>query len=138
MHGIRVFFQSFDAILFGAMMFLTFIGLVTMYSYQGDNVYFNRQLWWIGIAVLTFVVALLPDYRFFRIGNTTFFVFIATVAALILVLFIGDITLGAQSRFNFGFFSLQPSDPAKLVLIIVLLFKETFDSQLLVKSFDLT
>jgi rod shape determining protein RodA len=28
--------------------------------------------------------------------------------------------LGAQSRFDFGFFSLQPSDPAKLVLIAVL------------------
>lgn len=33
---------------------------------------------------------------------------------------IGEVTLGAQSRFDFGFFSLQPSDPAKLVLIIVL------------------
>jgi rod shape determining protein RodA len=30
------------------------------------------------------------------------------------------VTLGAQSRFNLGFFSLQPADPAKLVLIIVL------------------
>jgi rod shape determining protein RodA len=37
-----------------------------------------------------------------------------------LVLFIGEVTLGAQSRFNLGFFSLQPADPAKLVLIAVL------------------
>ena len=34
--------------------------------------------------------------------------------------FFGEITLGAQSRFDLGFFSLQPSDPAKLVLIIIL------------------
>jgi rod shape determining protein RodA len=33
---------------------------------------------------------------------------------------IGEVTLGAQSRFDLGFFSLQPSDPAKLVLIVVL------------------
>jgi rod shape determining protein RodA len=39
---------------------------------------------------------------------------------LLLVLVIGEITLGAQSRFDLGLFSLQPSDPAKLVLIIVL------------------
>jgi len=39
---------------------------------------------------------------------------------LVLVLFVGEITLGAQSRFDLGFFSLQPSDPAKLVLIAVL------------------
>ena len=105
MHGLRVFFQSFDGILFVAMLLLTFFGLVTMYSYQGENIYFNKQLWWIGIAVMTFVLALLPDYRFFRVGNTTFFVYLATIIALILVLVIGEVTLGAQSRFNFGFFS---------------------------------
>lgn len=120
MHGIRVFFRSFDFILFGAMLFLTLMGLVTMYSYQGDNAYFNRQLLWIGVAVGAFLLALLPDYRFFRQGNTTFFFYVGIVLTLILVLFIGEVTLGAQSRFNLGFFSLQPADPAKLILIIVL------------------
>lgn len=120
MHGIRVFFQSFDVLLFSAMMFLVGVGLATMYSYQGDNAYFSRQLIWVALAVIMFVVALIPDYRFFRVGNTTFFVYLATVFSLILVLFIGEVTLGAQSRFDLGFFSLQPSDPAKLVLIVVL------------------
>ncbi len=120
MHGLRVFFQSFDVILFGTVVLLTCLGLVTMYSYQGDNAYFNRQLLWIGIALGAFFLALLPDYRFFRTGNTTFFFYVGIVLALILVLFIGEITLGAQSRFDFGFFSLQPADPAKLILIIVL------------------
>jgi rod shape determining protein RodA len=36
------------------------------------------------------------------------------------VLFVGVVTLGAKSRFNIGIFSIQPSDPAKLILIIVL------------------
>ena len=120
MHGLRVFFQSFDIILFTSVILLTSLGLATMYSYQGDNAYFNRQLLWIGIALMAFFLALLPDYRFFRTGNTTFFFYIGIIVALILVLFIGEITLGAQSRFNFGFFSLQPADPAKLILIIVL------------------
>lgn len=120
MHGLRTFFHSFDWLLFGAALFLTLIGLVTMYSYQGENFYFHRQLWWIGVSVLACVLALLPDYRFLRIGNTTFFLFLTIVFALVLVLFIGEITLGAQSRFDLGFFSLQPADPAKLVLIIVL------------------
>lgn len=120
MHGLRVFFQSFDVILFGTVVILTSLGLATMYSYQGDNAYFNRQMLWIGIALGAFFLALLPDYRFFRTGNTTFFFYIGIVLALILVLFIGEITLGAQSRFDLGFFSLQPADPAKLILIIVL------------------
>lgn len=120
MHGLRVFFQSFDIILFGTVVLLTSLGLVTMYSYQGDNLYFNRQLLWIGVALGAFFLALLPDYRFFRTGNTTFFFYVGIVLALILVLFIGEVTLGAQSRFDLGFFSLQPADPAKLILIIVL------------------
>ena len=39
---------------------------------------------------------------------------------LVLVLFLGETVKGPQSRFDFGFFSLQPSAPAKLVLIAVL------------------
>ena len=120
MHGLRVFFQSFDVVLFGTVVLLTLLGLATMYSYQGDNAYFNRQILWIGVALVAFFATLLPDYRFFRTGNTTFFFYIGIVLALILVLFIGEITLGAQSRFDLGFFSLQPADPAKLILIIVL------------------
>lgn len=120
MRGIRVFFQSFDLILFGTVLLLSLAGLVTMYSYQGNNAYFHQQILWISVATVALLLSLLPDYRFFRAGNTTFYFYAAIVASLILVLFIGEITLGAQSRFNFGFFSLQPSDPAKLILIIVL------------------
>ncbi len=114
------FFQGLDIYLVGATLILTALGLVTMYSYQGDNLYFDRQIIWIGIALFLMVLALIPDYRFLRIGNTTFGLFLFFTFLLILVLFIGEVTLGAQSRFNLGFFSLQPADPAKLVLIAVL------------------
>jgi rod shape determining protein RodA len=65
-------------------------------------------------------VAVVPDYRLLRTGNTVFYFFLSILVLLVLVLFVGEITLGAQSRFDLGFFSLQPSDPAKLILIIVL------------------
>jgi rod shape determining protein RodA len=120
MHFLRSLFSGFDVLLFGAAFALTLLGLVTMYSYQGDNLYFNRQVIWIGVALCLMCVALIPDYRFLRIGNTTFALFLFFAFLLVLVLFIGEVTLGAQSRFNFGFFSLQPADPAKLVLIAVL------------------
>ncbi len=120
MRLLRSFFQGLDVYLVGATLILTLLGLVTMYSYQGDNLYFNRQIIWIGIALFLMVVALIPDYRFLRIGNTTFGLFLFFTFLLILVLVIGEVTLGARSRFNFGLFSLQPSDPAKLVLIAVL------------------
>jgi rod shape determining protein RodA len=116
----RTLFRGFDLTLFVGVIGLALMGLVTMYSHVGDNAYFDRQLIWIGIATTALFLAIVPDYRFLRLGNTAFFLYLSVVALLILVLFVGEITLGAQSRFNLGFFSFQPSDPAKLILIIVL------------------
>lgn len=118
--GLRTLWAGFDWILVGAALVLTFFGLVTMYTFSGDNTFFDRQLLNIGVSVAVMLLALVPDYRFLRVGNTAFIVFVLSVLSLILVLFIGEVTLGARSRFDLGFFSLQPSDPAKLVLIIVL------------------
>lgn len=120
MRAIASLFKGLDLYLVSSALILTVLGLVTMYSYQGDNLYFDRQVIWIGIALILMTVALIPDYRFLRIGNTTFILFLFFTFLLVLVLFIGEVTLGAQSRFNLGFFSLQPADPAKLVLIAVL------------------
>lgn len=120
MEQLRTLFGGFDLVLFLGVMGLTTMGLTTMYSHVGDNAFFDRQLVWIIIATIALFVAIVPDYRFLRMGNTAFYVYLSIVALLILVLFVGEITLGAQSRFDLGFFSFQPSDPAKLVLIIVL------------------
>jgi len=120
MKSIRSLLAGFDLWLFGAAMALTLMGLVTMYTFQGDNVFFERQIYWILISLFIMTIVMIPDYRFLRVGNTTFILYLLSVASLVLVLFIGEVTLGAQSRFDLGFFSLQPSDPAKLVLIAVL------------------
>ncbi len=120
MRTLRSLFSGIDIYLLGAALILTGMGLVTMYSFEGNNFFFERQLVWIGSAITLMFLAMLPDYRFLRVGNATFLIYLFFIFLLVLVLFIGEITLGAQSRFDFGFFSLQPSDPAKLVLIAVL------------------
>lgn len=117
---IQSLFSGFDPILFSATLVLTLMGLVTMYSFETDNVYFKNQVVWIVISVGVMLTALIPDYRFLRTGNIAFYLFTFFTALLILVLMIGEVTLGAQSRFDLGFFSFQPSDPAKIVLVIVL------------------
>lgn len=120
MSFLRNIFAGFDPWLFGSALTLSLIGLITMFTFQGDNGYFDRQVWWILLSIVVFTIAMIPDYRFLRSGNTTFYFYVLAVFSLVLVLFIGEVTLGAQSRFDLGFFSLQPSDPAKLVLIAVL------------------
>jgi rod shape determining protein RodA len=102
------------------MISLAFLGLVTMYSHEGSNLYFNRQLIWIAISTFVFFLALIPNYRFLRRGNIVFFLYLAVIVMLIGVSFLGEDVMGARQRFDFGFFSLQVSDPAKLVLIALL------------------
>jgi rod shape determining protein RodA len=120
MSQLRTFLGGFDSVLFFSVLSLSLLGLVTMYSHEGNNAFFNRQIIWILLATVALFVAMVPDYRFLRSGNIAFFLYVTTICLLLLVLVIGEITLGAQSRFDLGLFSLQPSDPAKLVLIIVL------------------
>lgn len=120
MRFLRTLFTSIDWWLISAVIFLSLLGLVTMYTFDGDNSYFEKQVAWILIAFLGLIIAIIPDYRFLRTGNTTFFIYLIILFLLVLVLFIGETVKGAQSRFDLIFFSLQPSDPAKLVLIAIL------------------
>lgn len=116
----RTLFGSIDWWLISSVFLLTLLGLVTMYTFDGDNSYFQKQVWWIIIATCGMTLAIIPDYRFLRNGNTTFYIYLNILFLLFLVLFVGATVKGAQSRFDLFFFSLQPSDPAKLVLIAVL------------------
>lgn len=116
----RSLLGGLDWLLVVPVLSLTALGLVTMYAPTGESLYFERQLVWIGIAFLAMLVALIPDYRFLRTGNTAFVSYLVLVLSLVAVLLVGSVTLGAQSRFDFGFFSIQPADPAKLILVIIL------------------
>jgi len=120
MWTLRTIFAGFDWVLFLAAAILTFFGLVTMYTFVGENTFFERQIINIAISIGVMFLAMIPDYRFLRVGNTSFILYLLMLCALILVLFVGEVTLGARSRFDLGLFSVQPADFAKVVLIIVL------------------
>lgn len=117
---LRSIFSGFDYWLFGAAFLLSLLGLATLYTFHGDNNYFNRQIIWIAASLFVMFAAMVPDYRFLRSGNTTFLLYVTSVALLGLVLFVGEITLGAQSRFDLGLLSFQPAELSKLILIAVL------------------
>lgn len=117
---LRALWQGFDVYLVAASLGLAGMGLATMYSYQGENIFYERQIIWIGISLVLMLLAMLPDYRFLRIGNAAFAAYVVILIALVGILFFGEIALGAQQRFDLGFFSVQPSELAKIVLIIVL------------------
>jgi len=67
-------------------------------------------------AVFVFIISF--DYQELLFWNYPFYVLICFL--LILSYFVGDSAGGAQRWINLGFFKLQPSEPAKLMLVISL------------------
>lgn len=120
MRFIRSLFGGFDAWLFVATCILTLLGLATMYTFEGDNLFFERQIIWIVISLVALFMVLVPDYRFLRTSSAAFILYVSIVTLLVLVLVFGTTIKGAQSRFDIGFLSIQPSEYAKLILIAVL------------------
>ncbi|HYF10587.1 MAG TPA: FtsW/RodA/SpoVE family cell cycle protein [Candidatus Paceibacterota bacterium] len=111
---------SIDWVLVAALAPILGAGLITMNSFEGENYFFEKQLVLLGIGLLVFFGASALDVRFLRRTGVLVFLFLGTIATLLLLFAVGSVFKGAQSWFNLGLFAVQPSDPAKLVLVLVL------------------
>lgn len=112
--------RHIDWVLLCAALLITAAGLVTMNSFTGENYFFEKQLGWVLVAVLVFFALASVDFHFLRRTGVIVSLFLGMVAVLLLILLVGNVVSGARSWFDFGGFALQPSDPAKLVLILLL------------------
>ena len=113
-------FSHIDWFIFISALAISLFGLVTMRSFSAENFFFDKQLVWICIAVAAFFAASIPEYGFLRRTPVLTALFVAVVFSLALIYLFGSIVKGAQNRFNLGFLSVQPSDPAKLLLVMML------------------
>lgn len=113
-------FAHIDWVVLAAAVVISLLGLATMRSFSWENLFFERQAIWIALGIAAFFLASIPEYGFLRRTQVIAGLFIATTAVLGLIYVFGSIVLGSQNRFDLGLFALQPSDPAKIVLIAVL------------------
>lgn len=113
-------FAHIDWFLLLSALAISLLGLVTMRSFSAENAYFERQIVWIGLSLVVFFIACLPEYRFLRRTPIVIAMFALVTVVLGLIYFLGSIIMGSQNRFDLGLFFVQPSDPAKVALIILL------------------
>ncbi|AJY76438.1 putative lipid II flippase FtsW [Paenibacillus beijingensis] len=119
-----------DFLLLILTLVLTGFGLVMVFSassniaavsdiYRHDALYFiKRQLIW---AILgTFVMLLLMNIRYSVFKKGFALLLIPVLILLILVPFVGKEINGARSWFGVGSLGIQPTEPAKLALILYL------------------
>jgi rod shape determining protein RodA len=109
-----------DWILFLVTLPMLAAGLSTMHSFTGDSAFAFRQFLWIVASIIAFFGISMVDVRFLRSRSTSTILFIGSVAILTALFLIGKVSHGAANWINFGLFSFQPSDFAKLALVIIL------------------
>jgi len=113
------------------LMFLTLIltgfGIVMVFSASsataaiefGDSLYFTKRQMVFALAGI-FLMIILMNIRFQKWKKLIFPIFLLAVIMLVLVLFIGEVRNGARSWFQIGPFGGQPTEFAKLAVIIYL------------------
>ncbi len=109
-----------DWAMFLAIVPIVFAGLFTMNSFSDANAFFNRQIIWILISFTVFFFFSTIDFKFLRKTGIVFGSYVGIVIVLILLFLLATATKGAQGWFSLGAFSIQPSEFAKLVLILLL------------------
>lgn len=106
--------------LFVPAFLISLAGLITMNSFSGAQHFFVRQIVWILVAVAVFFAAHFVDWRFLRQTRVLVPLFIGTIIVLLMLFVLGHVSNGAKSWFSIGGFALEPSDPAIIVLILML------------------
>ncbi len=102
-----------------ALVFLGCIGLAFIFSAQLSqtaNDWWKQIIWLVGGAGVYLAVSLV-DYR--RWLGVWHWFYLGCLLLLVLVLMpgVGDSRFGAQRWLDFGFFTLQPSEPAKVAVL---------------------
>lgn len=112
-------FRRADWPLLAAVFLLIGIGLLEIHSFAPDL--FWRQVVWAGLAVFSFALFMLADYRIFRNhGGFLALLYVATLISLGGLLIFAPTTRGVQGWFRVGSASIQPVELAKLVLVLIL------------------
>jgi rod shape determining protein RodA len=117
---LRGTFAHIDWVIFSASLLLAGAGLITMYSFAGENPLFERQIIWLSIAIIIFFICSVIDFRFLRRTEVVTGLLLVAIGVLSFTLLVGAVFQGASRWIDVGLFAIQPSDPAKLVVIAVL------------------
>ena len=116
----RRYLRHFDWPLLATGLFLILIGLLNIYSatWGGQGSTFNRQFLWFGIGLMVMIPIIVIDYRV--LDRLSYVLYGGMITALIAVLAFGRIGSGARRWLDLGPISVQPSEFAKLALILAL------------------
>jgi cell division protein FtsW len=114
-------------LLFAVFVVLNLIGLVMILSassvtaleYEGSSYYyFERQLLWLFVGSIVFLISLRIDYRVWRRFAVPLVAVCAVLLVVVLLPGIGQNVNGSSRWIGVGTFGIQPSEFAKLAMLV--------------------
>ena len=120
-------FENIDWLTIFLYLLLVFIGWISIYAAvyneEHSSIFdmsqsYGKQLIWIGTSLLLGLVIMVIDAKFF--STFSYGLYLLIILLLIAVLLFGKEIAGSRSWFQFGSFSLQPSEFAKFAASIAL------------------
>jgi rod shape determining protein RodA len=103
---------------------MALLGVLTIYSANAlvtsafRKSLYLRQLTWVGVGTIAMGLACMVNYR--MLGRLAYVIFGVSLGLLVLVLVLGKTGLGAQRWIRLGGIAFQPSEFAKLGLVLFL------------------
>jgi rod shape determining protein RodA len=104
-------------------MMITAVGIVNIYSASASyriagTPFALKQFYWTVIGIGLILTICSVDYHILE--DVSYWCYGVIVVSLLLVLVAGKTTMGATRWLNLGLFTMQPSEPMKIVIIITL------------------
>lgn len=106
------------------VVLIAVMGILSIYSstYQKEGelwkLIYKRQIFWVILGLVFFSV--FSNLHYQRLWDSTYFLYVTALFLLFLVFILGIIRLGAQRWIRFAWFNFQPSELAKLIIVIFL------------------
>ncbi|MBW2090622.1 MAG: rod shape-determining protein RodA [Deltaproteobacteria bacterium] len=119
----RRLIQNFDWILLCLVLILAGLGILNLYSASSGSqtsglpVYL-KQLYWLSLGLTAMLVVLFFDYH--HMEKAAYLLYAVGLLLLILVLFSGQTVSGSRRWLDLGFFSFQPSELVKIIVLATL------------------
>ncbi len=120
----NISWRHFDFWLIGAVAFLTIFGVTMIRSAIAGNIELVeantviKQIIFAGIGFLIMVITAMIDYRYW--GAVSSILYLVMAGALAVLYFFGGALFGSSRWFSVGPILIQPSEFAKIVIILIL------------------
>ncbi len=119
----RRLIQNFDWVLLLLLMIVAVISILNLYSAtyplrnEGGGQVFMKQIYWFLIGFIIFFS--MTTFNYYLLERLAYPIYLFSIALLILVLLSGKVTSGSQRWLCLGLISFQPSELAKIAILLV-------------------